>query len=501
MLRGIATAASRISSRLSHRTNAPHWHTRNVLSHHRTSPPPPDVVRLAEFLAVRFEAETLIEIPLGPVFGLRRLAPARMVRADLTTPIGHVRGANPMQGWLSGDRKAGLDLDPATLDRSIVIASSTSQSGPLAASALERLAKLSHRARAVLVTVPASAYAVKAHRNRRPADGHRGCARSVENFEHSLRRHGLVPTFVGLVSTSEEYGAKETLLAILDHCRVEHGQSMPDEFRPLALVATYNDADIASQTISKLLDDSFDVHVLDNWSTDGTYQQLAALAARTGGLILERFPEDGPTQYHEWHRLLTRKEEIAERHSGRWIIHHDSDEIRVSPWDGISLRGALHIVDRAGFSAVDFTVCNFRPTDDRYAAGMDPETEIRCFEFGNRPGHFAQVKAWKQGGRRVVLADHAGHQATFAGRRVFPYKLILKHYPLRNPEQSRRKVFVERMGRFAPHLRARGWNTQYDMCTLADPFIWDRTHLIEFDDRDTRRAYLTELIAGIGIVR
>ena len=62
------------------------------------------------------------------------------------------------------------------------------------------------------------------------------------------------------------------------------------------------------------------------------------------------------------------KEEIAENFPGRWIIHHDSDEIRCSPWAGISLRGGLNIAERMGYTAVDFTVCEFRPVD----AGLSP---------------------------------------------------------------------------------------------------------------------------------
>jgi len=323
--------------------------------------------------------------------------------------------------------------------------------------------------------------------------------RELAEFECLLGSHGLVPTFMGWTARSPSSRAKDTMIAVLDNCAIEDGWSYSRRFRPLAIMGAYNDADIVPQTVRKFLDDGFDVHVLDNWSTDGTYEQLTYQAREREGLVVERFPEGGPTQYHEWDAMLRRKEEIAARHPRRWIIHTDSDEIRCSPWAGVTLRGGLHIVDRMGFTAIDFTVCDFRPVNDRFQPGMDPEAHLRHFEMVSRPDLFMQVKAWRQGRDRVDLASTGGHQASFPGRSVFPYKFILKHYQFRTPGQARRKVFKDRKGRFSPTLRARGWHIQYDGCNEADGFLWDPSHLIEFDERDTRSLYPTELIAGIGI--
>jgi len=501
MLRGITAAVGGLTSRFRSIVASADRDAEIALLGERAQRP--DAWRLAEFLAVRFGADTVIDIRCGQV---RR----QSVREGKTS----IRALDPPQSesgleslphvsWIRAeiDRTRDLDRDLATLERSVVICSSADRRQLLPARALERLSHLSRWARAVIITVPA----VGCARNAVGVDlGERvpreSGARTGE-FELCLRCCGIVPTFIGLASNGEQRMAKDTLLAVVDHCMLEHGRSVPADFRPLAIVGTYNDADIAPQTISKLLSDGIDVHVLDNWSTDGTYEQIASLQNRVLGVSIERFPLDGATEYHEWHRMLSKKEQIAARHPGRWIIHHDSDEIRCSPWDGISLGGGLHIVERMGFTAVDFTVCNFRPVDDHYAAGMNLETQMRRFEFGTHPGHFVQVKAWRQGTQCVDLAGSAGHEVRFANRRIFPYKFILKHYPLRNPDQSRRKVFLERKERIAPHLRARGWHTQYDMWKPDDQFIWDPTDLIEFEKRETRWRYLTELIAGIGIVR
>src|SRR5262245_18448894 len=123
-------------------------------------------------------------------------------------------------------------------------------------------------------------------------------------------------------------------------------------FRPLAIIATYNDYDIAPQIVRKLLGNGIGVHILDNWSSDGTYEALADLGLET----IERFPAAGPSRYFQLGDILRRKEEIAARFPGRWIINQDSDELRCSPWPGIGLREGIGRVDDAGFNAIDFDV-------------------------------------------------------------------------------------------------------------------------------------------------
>jgi hypothetical protein len=187
---------------------------------------------------------------------------------------------------------------------------------------------------------------------------------------------------------------------------------------------------------------------------DDTYEQLTELASEHERLTLRRFPATGPGQHHDLLGLLKWKEEIAAEYPGRWIVTQDSDELRHYPWRNISFRGGMYVADQMGFDAIDFTVLDFRPIDDRFVAGMDPERTLDHFEFGRRPGHFSQAKAWRQASTSLNLADSGGHQANFAGRRIFPYKFVLKHYPLRNSPQAKQKVFVNRGPRYAPETRA-----------------------------------------------
>src|SRR5690606_16142948 len=129
--------------------------------------------------------------------------------------------------------------------------------------------------------------------------------------------------------------------------------------------------------------------------------------------------------------ILTRIEQIATDQAwARWVVLHDADERRRSPWPGVGLREALWRVDQAGFSCVDHVTLNFWPVDDSFdSQGADLEQQFQFFEFSNHAGHFHQRRAWKRSDQPVRLAPSAGHDVAFEGRRVFPYKFLLKHYP------------------------------------------------------------------------
>jgi hypothetical protein len=425
----------------------------------------------------------------------------RKVGVDFGGNLDHCRQAFPAETWIEADleRDAVISVDDATLRRSVVICADVIEHLVDPTSLLALLRGLTDKASAVIVTTPERDLVRGVADTGPPANSAHVREWNLEELRRLLQAHELAPSFLGLTVNNNENLEKKTILAVLDRSGALRRQPVPDDFRPLAIVATYNDRDIIVANVAKLLDDGIDVHVLDNWSTDGTFELLQG--ATRPGLVVERFPADGPPPHYEWAAILGAKERIARRHAGRWIIHHDSDEIRCSPWGGISLRHAMFVADRMGFNALDFTVCDFRPVDESFRDGDDPERVLRHFEFGRRPGHFVQIKAWRQPDAAVHLAASGGHEASFEARRVFPYKFILKHYPLRSPGHARRKVFADRRGRFSPQEQAGGWHVQYDHWKEDDAFLWDRSALIEFDEIATRRDYLVELISGIGIVR
>jgi hypothetical protein len=457
----------------------------------------PDAYSLAEVLAGHFGGATIVEIGCrsGRLLAAARFGPGRNLK--------HHRRHLFDEDWIDANLNAQshLGISDNTMSRSIVICAGVIERLPDPTHLLTLLSRVSRLAQAVIITTPERDLIRGRNDMGPPADVDHVREWSMVEFEELLTTHDCEPTLIGLTVSDNRSLNKNTIVAVIDHSHFGDGRCVPDDFRPLALLATYNDVDIAPQVTARLLDDGIGVHVLDNWSTDGTFEAILELAATRSGLLVERFPDRGTTRYFEWSAILRRKEEIAAKYPGRWIIHHDSDEVRCPPWRDVSLRAGLHIVEHMGFSAVDFTVCEFRPVDDRFSIGMNPETQIRHFEFGRRRDHFLQVKAWRQPAQRVDLTCSGGHDVQFAGRRVFPYKFVTKHYSLRSSEQARRKIFMERKERFCPTERAMGWHVQYNGFETDHPLTWNASELIEFDEHDTRRHFLTELIAGIGITR
>jgi hypothetical protein len=258
--------------------------------------------------------------------------------------------------------------------------------------------------------------------------------------------------------------------------------------RVTAIISAYNEADIIAQSVADLVSQGIAVHVIDDHSTDGT---VARLPAGAGGMIrvetLQRHPGPSGADEFPWSGVLARKEQLARELDADWFIHHDADEFRESPWGHLNLREGIELVDRLGYNAIDFAVLNFWPTHD----GFDPATDIRdSFPFYEAGKSFdrLQVKCWKKTAA-VELTSSGGHDAMFDGRRVFPIRFLLRHYPIRSQAHGMRKVFDERLSRFPADELRRGWHVQYDAFGRNATFLREPGSLERYD-ADAVRARL-----------
>lgn len=264
--------------------------------------------------------------------------------------------------------------------------------------------------------------------------------------------------------------------------------------KAVAIVACYNEIDVIEAAIRRMLMQGVQVHIVDNWSNDGTYELLEILQSELS-FELERYPNDGPAEVYDWSGLLSRKEEIAHQYQGYWIVHSDADEIRISPWQDIDLASAFAVVEAYGCNAIDYVIANFRPVDDGFAPGMDMEEYFKYFEVASSNDLRYQIKTWRQGPERVDLVGRGGHYVQFPGMKVFPYKFICKHYPLRSLGHASKKINFDRVARFSPSERAKGWHSHYDNINPME-VIHDWTALHEWSDESY--AMLTpHLIQGV----
>ena len=343
----------------------------------------------------------------------------------------------------------------------------------------------------VVVTTSAPDYAALSRASFAVVVGERS-----EAFLHDLsERTRLHRAFAGAIDVRAD-GTDVVPVTLFDRWDPTGVASRPASFRVWVVVTTYNEADVIEQLLERLRSPGVHVHVIDNWSDDATPRILADAAQRSD-VTWERFPASGDTGHFELEKLLGRVEEVAADCGADWVIHHDADEIRESPWPGVSLIDALWAIEQWGYNGIDHTVVNFRPVEDSWSSGDDLATSFPWCEFGDTPADFLQIKGWKPQGRRLTMAANAGHQVQFEGRRVFPYKFLLRHYSIRSQAHGERKVLRERQPRWSEEERAKGWHVHYDHYENGTSFLWSREGLRRWDQID--QGFLLARLSGVGL--
>lgn len=323
---------------------------------------------------------------------------------------------------------------------------------------------------------------------------------TLEDFRELLDKHGLDLAFLGLARRLSPGTEKDSILSIVHGAPLARPRSADSEdFRVIAIMTVYNEEDIVVWSLRHLIASGIDVYLIDNGSTDNTVAAASPLLGH-GLLAIERFPPAGISHTFDLHELLRRVEELAKTLEADWFIHHDCDELRESPWPAWRLKDAIRYADRLGYNAIDHTVVDFFPIDDNFVPGTDYSCYFTKGAFGRRPAHFLQIKAWKKTAAPVSLAASGGHSAEFAGRKVFPYKFLLRHYPVRSQQHGERKIFVERLRRFNPDEREhKGWHHQYDHLREDHQFLRNPATLEITFDAGFYSHFLVERISGIGL--
>lgn len=311
--------------------------------------------------------------------------------------------------------------------------------------------------------------------------------------------HGMQPAFSGYSINDNMKREKFNSIIILD--KQINKECVDLSVNPLGIVSCYNDADIIEQLSRRHLEDGIDIHFLDNWSDDGTYELLEALREEYPERVaVERFPAE-PTKEYVWRSILDRKAEIGFHFPDRWIIHIDSDELRASPWIDVSLSRGLAIAQAYKSNAIEFGVVEYPPLNDDFARPMDPTAHFSHFYFSKQPSHFLQTKAWLQGDLLVDLSSTGGHHAQFPSKSVFPYRFTLNHFPIRSSQHGLKKVLKDRKPRFSSQEKNEmGWHTHYDMVTDGYRFISLKEFNIEHGP-DFHERYLLEIITDVILQR
>jgi hypothetical protein len=270
---------------------------------------------------------------------------------------------------------------------------------------------------------------------------------------------------------------------------------MTAAFPVVAIVAAYNEADVIDHVVRDLIAQGVHVYFMDDGSTDDT---VAVVERHLGRGVIgvealnETLPDRIPGKF-EWRKILKRKAEVAAGLNADWFIHHDADEFRESWWLGEPLAESIRRVDQQGYNAIDFATLDFVPHDDCFQTGTDVRDAYPFFA-PSADFNRLQIRCWKRTLEPIDLASTGGHEAIFPGRKVFPLRFVLRHYPIRSREHGERKIARERHPRFLDEERAAGWHVQYDG---SSPMFIRQSTALERYDPQTARASLAFRHRGV----
>lgn len=465
----------------------------------------PDVYAFAGHIARKFGCTHILDIGCGRGFKLAQLHPEfKVTGADFGSNIDYCREHFPFGVWLTLDLENPHQelLPQEVLEKTVVICSDVIEHLLDPSGLLLTLRDCLKYAPVAILTTPERDLVRGRNDVGPPVNPAHVREWNLSEFSNLLKANLFQIAFLGLTNNNNRDWEKRTILSILHGVRLPRRDApIKTGFRVVAFMTAYNEQDIVLQSVKRLVDGGIDVYIIDNCSTDGTVEAIAPMLGK-GVIGIERFPADKVSLTYDWFKLLERVETLARTIPADWFIHHDVDEIRESPWPELRLKDAMHYVDQLGFNAIDHTVIDFRPIDNGYIDGTDVGGYFSFWEFGRRPGHFQQIKAWKNQNQPLTLAKTGGHDVDFPGRRVFPYKFLLRHYPVRSQLHGEKKVLAERKPRFNPEDRKlRGWHGHYDHIESGYNFLCTPESLLHFDPAHFYQEYLLERISGIGIVR
>jgi glycosyltransferase involved in cell wall biosynthesis len=222
--------------------------------------------------------------------------------------------------------------------------------------------------------------------------------------------------------------------------------------RVVAMLQVYNERRFIAGCIEHLNAQGVEVYLIDDGSTDET----VAIAERYLGHGVIGIEVLAVSEQWSVLEQCRRKERLAEKLDADWLIHHDADEIRVSPKPRQSLAQALAELDEAGYNAVNFLEFTFVPTREA------PEHDHPGFQHTMRsyypflPFFPARLNAFKRQDGPVELAWSGGHRVRFDGLKMAPTSLYMRHYLFLSHQQAVEKYINRR-----PYPRetvAAGWH-------------------------------------------
>jgi glycosyltransferase involved in cell wall biosynthesis len=200
----------------------------------------------------------------------------------------------------------------------------------------------------------------------------------------------------------------------------------------LRMMAVYDEQDVLGYNLDFYARAGFPTVVLDNGSTDGSYE-ICQQYLRDGPIVaLERLATDR----YEWRRLHEALLALAlEQRPSHLLLTAPDEFFEVE--QGGDLRAAMEEDFDAGYSLIRLRSMEFQITDRDDMSEPNPVARMR---------HYYHRRTRMDRGYPAMpdlRLTSSGHRPLFPNavpERPSPRRYVCRHYPLRTPEQARRKI-------------------------------------------------------------
>jgi len=197
----------------------------------------------------------------------------------------------------------------------------------------------------------------------------------------------------------------------------------------VGMLPVFNSEDILEEVIEHLLSQGVNLVVLDNGSTDGSFE------------ICKKFENKNQIKLRQYtsstfdYGLLSRiLYDMALELKPDWIIRSDQDELLESGISNTTLKDAIENEDKKGFNLIQFDVFEFFMTNNDNNSSKSVREKFSYYSWQ----HDFAYRAWRHlPGTR--LEDALGHYPIFPEEysyKISDRKFVLRHYRFRNKQQA-----------------------------------------------------------------
>jgi glycosyltransferase involved in cell wall biosynthesis len=213
-----------------------------------------------------------------------------------------------------------------------------------------------------------------------------------------------------------------------------------------SLCVVKDEADVLAQTLTSALNWSDEILILDNGSTDGTWELVTELAAHDPRVVAVGREERPFFDDIRVSLFDARKDSAVD---GDWWCRLDADEFYVD-----DPRKVLASVAEEDFSVWSASLSYYftdrdaaRYESDASAFADEVPVQERCRYYLN---HWSEPRFFRHVPGLSWRVGDGGFPRTLWQRKASPHRIVLKHFAYRSPEQIQRRLDARRIS-FAEH--------------------------------------------------